>query len=163
MKTLLCLRILIFICLFFHFGFENVFKYAIILSFFYTFYESYISRVRHPSHPGRGHGSPTCHMTQYERSDWLKSADFLSISWLNIEPNNSKVVKTLVDVKANLWPQCLLYLQNKRGFYWRTRLSSFRLFLLKWPNQTNIMDSSSKIKACFWRKASNWDPLGPFW
>ena len=34
------------------------------------------SRVRHPSHPGRGHGSLTCHMTQFERSDWLRSENF---------------------------------------------------------------------------------------
>ena len=32
-----------------------------------------LSRVRHPSHPGWGHGSLTCHMTQFERSDWLRS------------------------------------------------------------------------------------------
>ena len=37
------------------------------------------SRVRHPSHPGRGHGSLTCHMTQFERSDWLRSANFTNI------------------------------------------------------------------------------------
>ena len=46
---------------------------------FYTFYESYFSRVRHPSHPGRGHGSLTCHVTQFERSDWLRSANFINI------------------------------------------------------------------------------------
>ena len=37
------------------------------------------SRVRHPSHPGRGHGSLTCHMTQLERSDWLMSENFTNI------------------------------------------------------------------------------------
>ena len=37
------------------------------------------SRVRHPSHPGRGHGSLTCHMTQFERSDWLRSENFTNI------------------------------------------------------------------------------------
>ena len=38
-----------------------------------------LSRVRHPSHPGRGHGSLTCHMTQFERSDWLRSENFTNI------------------------------------------------------------------------------------
>ena len=37
------------------------------------------SRVRHPSHPGRGHGSLTYHMTQFERSDWLRSENFTNI------------------------------------------------------------------------------------
>ena len=37
------------------------------------------SRVRHPSHPGRGHGSLTCYMTQFERSDWLRSENFTNI------------------------------------------------------------------------------------
>ena len=37
------------------------------------------SRVRHPSHPGRGHGSLTCHMTQFEPSDWLRSENFTNI------------------------------------------------------------------------------------
>ena len=37
------------------------------------------SRVRHPSHPGRGHGSLTCLMTQVERSDWLRSENFINI------------------------------------------------------------------------------------
>ena len=32
-----------------------------------------------PSHPGRGHGSLTCHMTQFERSDWLRSENFTNI------------------------------------------------------------------------------------
>ena len=48
-------------------------------SSFYTFYESHFSRVRHPSHPGRGHGSLTCHMTQFERSDWLRSENFMNL------------------------------------------------------------------------------------
>ena len=46
---------------------------------FYAFYESHFSQVRHPSHPGRGHGSLTCHMTQYVRSDWLRSEHFINI------------------------------------------------------------------------------------
>ena len=32
----------------------------------------------HPT-PGRGHGSLTCHMTQFERSDWLRSENFTNI------------------------------------------------------------------------------------
>ena len=37
------------------------------------------SRVRHPSHLGRGHGSFTSHMTQFEQSDWLRSKNFINI------------------------------------------------------------------------------------
>ena len=46
---------------------------------FYTFYESYFSRVRHPSHSGRRDESLTCHMTQFERSDWLRLASFINL------------------------------------------------------------------------------------
>ena len=45
----------------------------------YTFYESHFSWVRHPSYPGQGHGLLTCHMTQFERSDWLRSENFTNI------------------------------------------------------------------------------------
>ena len=37
------------------------------------------SQVRHPSYPGRGHGSLTWHMTKFERSDWLRSENFINI------------------------------------------------------------------------------------
>ena len=71
---------MIFICLFFHVDFKDTIKYTAILSkFFYTFYERHFSRVRHPSLPGRGHGSLTCHMNQFERSDWLRSENFINI------------------------------------------------------------------------------------
>ena len=64
---------------FFHFDFKDVIQYATILSEFLHFYENYFSRVRHASHPGRGHGFLTCHMTQFPRSDWLRSANFTNI------------------------------------------------------------------------------------
>ena len=50
-----------------------------IIQVFTLFMKAIFSRVRHPSHPGRGHGSLTCHMTQFERSDWLRSANFTNI------------------------------------------------------------------------------------
>ena len=37
------------------------------------------SQVRHPSHPGRGCGSLTCHMTHFEQSDWLRSPNLTNI------------------------------------------------------------------------------------
>ena len=37
------------------------------------------TRVRYPSHPGQGHRSLTCHMTQFEWSDWLRSANLINI------------------------------------------------------------------------------------
>ena len=64
----------------FHFDFKDAIKYIQqYYPSFYTFYESHFSRVRHPSHPGRGHGSLTCHMTQFGRSDWLRSENFINI------------------------------------------------------------------------------------
>ena len=50
-----------------------------IIQVFTLFMKAIFSRVRHPSHPGRGHGSLTCHMTQFERSDWLRSESFINI------------------------------------------------------------------------------------
>ena len=37
------------------------------------------SQVRHPSHPGHGCGSLTCHMTHFEQSDWLRSPNLTNI------------------------------------------------------------------------------------
>ena len=50
-----------------------------IIQVFTLFMKAIFSQVRHPSHPGRGHGSLTCHMTQFERSDWLRSEIFINI------------------------------------------------------------------------------------
>ena len=61
----------------FHFDFKYVINYTPILSIFLHFYETNFTRVRHPSHSGRGHGSLTCH--QFERSDCLMSANFINI------------------------------------------------------------------------------------
>ena len=41
--------------------------------------KAFFSQVKHSSHPGRGHASPTCHMTQFEQSDWLRSENFTNI------------------------------------------------------------------------------------
>ena len=46
---------------------------------FYTFCESHFSRVTRPSHPGRRIASLTCHMTQFERPDWLRSEISINI------------------------------------------------------------------------------------
>ena len=54
-------------------------KYTAILSKFSYFLWKPFSRVRHQSHPGRGHGSLNCDMTQFERSDWLRSENFINI------------------------------------------------------------------------------------
>ena len=50
-----------------------------IIQVFTLFMKAIFSRVRHPSHPGQGHVSLTCHMTQFERSDWLRSENFTNI------------------------------------------------------------------------------------
>ena len=50
-----------------------------IIQVFTLFMKAIFSQVRHPSHPGRGHASLTCHMTQFERSDWLRSENFTNI------------------------------------------------------------------------------------
>ena len=53
--------------------------YSNIIQVFTLFMKAIFSQVRHPSHPGRGHASPTCHMTQFEQSDWLRSENFTNI------------------------------------------------------------------------------------
>ena len=57
---------------------KNEIKYGAISSF-YTLYESYFSRFRHWSHLNRRHGSLTCHMTQFERFNWLRSANIINV------------------------------------------------------------------------------------
>ena len=69
----------------FHFDFKLIIKYTATSSNLFHFYDSYFSRVRHTSHPGQGHGSLTCHMSQFERCGWLLSANFITImikNWL---------------------------------------------------------------------------------
>ena len=63
---------------------------------FYTFYESHFSLVRHPSHPSGGHGSLTCHRTQFERSDWLRSENFINIMIEYINKYYIYVMKTYI-------------------------------------------------------------------
>ena len=53
--------------------------YSNIIQVFTLFMKAIFSQVRHPSHSGRGHASPTCHMTQFEQSDWLRSKNFINI------------------------------------------------------------------------------------
>ena len=53
--------------------------YSNIIQVFTLFMKAIFSQVRHPSHPGRGHASPTSHMTQFEQSDWLRSENFINI------------------------------------------------------------------------------------
>ena len=97
-------------CLFFHFDFKDAIKYTAILSKFLHFYENHFSLVRHPSHPGRGHGSLTCHMTQFEGSDWLRSANFINIM---VEYFTHSVVYTVTDRTPSL---LILYFPCKPCF-----------------------------------------------
>ena len=53
--------------------------YSNIIQVFIRFMKAIYSQVRHPSHPGGGHASRTCHMTQFEQSDWLRSENFINI------------------------------------------------------------------------------------
>ena len=57
---------------------KDVIKYTARLSKFIHFLWKLFSRVTHSAHSGRGHGSLTCHMTQFERPDWLGSANFIN-------------------------------------------------------------------------------------
>ena len=93
-----------FTYLFFHFDFKDAIKCTAILSkFLYFLMKAIFSRVRHPSHPGRGHGSLTCHMTQFERSDWLRSENFINIMieyLINPRPVYSVVNQELMHFKG---------------------------------------------------------------
>ena len=53
--------------------------YSNVIHVFTLFMKAVFSQVRHPSHPGRGHASPNCHMTEFEQSDWLRSENFINI------------------------------------------------------------------------------------
>ena len=80
--------------------------YSNIIQVFTLFMKAIFSQVRHPSHPGRGHASPTCHMTQFEQSDWLRSENFVNIMIEycsiahNIEQSCSYLVQLLTFVGA---------------------------------------------------------------
>ena len=72
----------------------------------YTFYVSHFSWVRHLSHPGQGHGSLTCHMTQFEWSDCLGSENFINImiEWYTkdiIETNSDFFQLGRIDLSDN--------------------------------------------------------------
>ena len=58
---------------------SNQISSGIIFFFFTHFMKATFSQVRHPSHPGRGCGSLTCHMTHFEQSDWLRSPNLTNI------------------------------------------------------------------------------------
>ena len=72
---------------------------------FYISYKNYFSRVRHLSHPGRGHGSLTCDMTQVERSDWLRSENFINIMiqlTINISLSTTAIPVVVCDVAYSI-------------------------------------------------------------
>ena len=58
---------------------SNHISSGVIFFFFTHFMKATFSQVRHPSHPGRGCGSLTCNMTQFEQSDWLRSPNLTNI------------------------------------------------------------------------------------
>ena len=43
------------------------------------YYPIFTLFMKYIFHPGWGHGSLTCHMTQFEWSDWLRSANVINI------------------------------------------------------------------------------------
>ena len=64
-----------------------------ISSNFFTFYETYFS------HPGRGHGSLTRHMTQFAQSGWLRLTNFTSFifeSWTTTEQNTVRKMRQIL-------------------------------------------------------------------
>ena len=69
----------IFICLFFHVDFKDAIKYTAILSKFYTFYENHFPRSdTRPTQVGEMDPWPVTR-PNFERSDWLRSENFISI------------------------------------------------------------------------------------
>ena len=67
-----------FLFIFFHYQFGNVIKYLLMLSkILYFLWKSF--RLRLSSNPGHRHGYLTCHMTQLEQSDWLRSTNLINI------------------------------------------------------------------------------------
>ena len=72
-----------------------------IIQLLHFLWKSHSPRVRHPSHPGRGHGSLTFHMKQSERSDWMTSANVINVIikyWANhaIAGSNHKIQNDIV-------------------------------------------------------------------
>ena len=70
------------------------------------FMKAIFSRVRHPSHPGRGHGSLTCHMTKFEQSDWLRSENFINIM-IKYTPRTTEVVGGYIGFTPLICPSIL--------------------------------------------------------
>ena len=65
---------------FFHFDLEKCNEISCnIMQNLIPFMKAILSQVSHPSHLGQGQGSLTCHMTPFEQSDWMRSADFINI------------------------------------------------------------------------------------
>ena len=119
------------------------------------------SQVRHPSHPGHGCGSLTCHMTHFEQSDWLRSPNLTNImieyiiitkficGWC--QAICSKLRCQMLEFPLclpnipNFWP--VVYMEGK-GLYnvyryplaWKTRLD-FTNDSLILPIQFNINNS----------------------
>ena len=92
---------------------------------FYTFYERHFSQVRHLSHPGWGHGSLTCHMTQFERSDWLRSYNFINI-----------MIEWLTNPYGSMWWVQLITSSTKKYCMFKVDIYSIHVmgWLLKWLN-----------------------------
>ena len=67
--------------------FTNVKKiYRNIIQLSNFLWKAIFFRVRHSFHPGGGHISLTCHIIEFVRSDWLRSANLINIMielWLN--------------------------------------------------------------------------------
>ena len=89
------------------------------------------SQVRHPSHPGRGCGSLTCHMTNFEQSDWLRSPNLTNIM---IE----YLIDKGYDAKIHSCLQLrIIYLLNFTGWvgYEETFFSIWAIYLTSMANK----------------------------
>ena len=82
---------------------SNQISSGIIFFFFTHFMKATFSQVRHPSHPGHGCGSLTCHMTHFEQSDWLRSPNLTNIMIEYLIHTLYKITELKVSVE---WLSC---------------------------------------------------------
>ena len=123
-----------YLFIFFHFDFKDAIKYTAILSKFLHFlWKPCLTGVafwdtlsRHPSHPGRGHGSLTCHMTQFERSDWLRSEKFHDrmvvidlVTWRGYHMSDTLFFRFLQLASYDLWVYLIHIIFCNGIIYWK--------------------------------------------
>ena len=103
------------------------------------------SQVRHPSHPGRGCGSLTCHMTHFEQSDWLRSPNLTNIM---IE---CEIEHDLYTHQTLFFPR---FFSCVKGWGKLTLCDNWRLHSTFWPSAPKW----PCLPFCEPRRVISWDP-----